>query len=161
MAKDWFDGTFADANLPDNYDYSRGDIDEIRALPKAEMNRVYLSSNINNSECDYGVFIHYDYKTKKYKKEYTGENADSIKELIDEAERNKASIKERSKEKLLDIGDEEKIHEYLDNFCYEDIEEYVEDQYSQLISEIESADIETIDDFYDELDCVFEDCFEE
>lgn len=161
IAKNWFDSTFADSHLPKNNDFSSGDVEVISNLPKDEINKVSISSNANDSECDHGVDISFDYKTGEYTKEYTGENAESIQELIDEVEENKEEIKERFKEKLLEIEDEEKIKEYLDNFCYEDIEEYADDQYSQLISEIESTDIEDIDEYFDELDSVFEDFFEE
>ncbi len=70
--KKWFKATFGDESLPDEYDYSEGDIEEIEQLGIEDIEEIKLSSMVDYEEFSVGSDISYNYKTKKRKRTLTG-----------------------------------------------------------------------------------------
>lgn len=70
--KSWFDCTFADSNLPENYDYSEGNVEGIKELKKDEFKQIDISSTLSGDEYEYGLDISYNFDNGKYKKKKTG-----------------------------------------------------------------------------------------
>ena len=70
--KEWFDSTFMDPSLPEKFDYSDGDLEEIKAIKMADVKTIEISSMIDYEEMAFGSDIVYNYDTKKKKRTKTG-----------------------------------------------------------------------------------------
>ena len=66
--KSWFQNTFCNPDLPEEFDYSYGDLDKISQLSMADIQKIQLSSEINYEEFTIGSDITYDCTTKKRKR---------------------------------------------------------------------------------------------
>jgi hypothetical protein len=70
--KEWFNSTFMDPSLPEEFDYSAGDLEEIKQIKIADVKTIEISSMIDYEEMAFGSDIVYDCETKKKKRTKTG-----------------------------------------------------------------------------------------
>lgn len=63
--KEWFDFTFLNMDLPSCYDYSDGEIGEIKKLKLEDVKSVSISSRVTFDDFAYGKIVSYDFETKK------------------------------------------------------------------------------------------------
>ena len=83
LLKDWFDGTFEDADQPKEYDYKTGNIDKIQELDVKDIKRVEISSLIDLGEASFGSKITYDYDLKEYSYEKDNDQSAMILDMHD------------------------------------------------------------------------------
>ena len=72
--KTWFANNFADTSLPEEFDYSEGQLDEIKSIEMSDVKKITISSMIDYEEYSFGSDITYDYETKKRKRVKTGQD---------------------------------------------------------------------------------------
>ena len=68
----WFSETFLDSSLPEEYDYSDGELEEIKKLKMSDIKTIEISSMIDYEEFAVGSDITYNCETGKRKRENTG-----------------------------------------------------------------------------------------
>ena len=68
----WFKYTFGDSSLPDEFDYSDGDLEKIRGIAMSDVKTINISSMIDYEEFAYGSDITYNCETKKRTRVNTG-----------------------------------------------------------------------------------------
>ena len=76
--KEWFDGNFAYEYLPEEFDYSEGDLEEIKKLDIVDIEKIELESMIDYEEFGIGSEITYNYTTKKRKRVKTSYGEDEF-----------------------------------------------------------------------------------
>ena len=74
--KEWFAGTFANSSLPEEFDYSEGDLDEIAKIKIENVKSIVISSMVDYEETGFGSDITYNYETKKRTKKDTSYGED-------------------------------------------------------------------------------------
>ena len=68
----WFKESLGNEWLAEEYDYSEGDVEEIKSLNISDIEKIELSSMVDFEEFAVGSDITYDYTTKKRKRTKTG-----------------------------------------------------------------------------------------
>lgn len=72
--KEWFNFTFLDIDLPEEFDYSYGDFEAIKKIEIKDVVSIELDSMIDYEELGYGAFVKYNFDTKEYEQKDTGYN---------------------------------------------------------------------------------------
>jgi hypothetical protein len=70
--REWFASTFVYSSLPEEFDYSEGDLDIIKELKMEDIKTIEISSMIDYEEFAFGSDIVYNCETKKKKRTKTG-----------------------------------------------------------------------------------------
>lgn len=73
---DWFKETFSDPYMPEEFDYSEGDVNAIKALSVDEMKKVSFESMIDFEDFAIGSDVTYNFETKKRTRKKTGYDFD-------------------------------------------------------------------------------------
>ncbi|MBR4027913.1 MAG: hypothetical protein IKJ01_10305 [Lachnospiraceae bacterium] len=80
--KKWFASNFADESLPEEFDFSDGQTEEIKQLKREDFAKIKLESMIDYEDLGIGSEITYDYTTKE--RYYENTNYGNVEDLFEE-----------------------------------------------------------------------------